>query len=99
MVLHDGDVLLPEDEIIEVGGMKYSMRKVLSEDGWQKYLKANDKVKDAARLCVRIELSQMEIAFKRLHETRKEYNEQKRIQDLQAKERKIIEKLTKLDGG
>lgn len=55
-----------DDEIITVNNTPYSMRKILGEDAWQKYLTMSDKAKQAARLIIRIDLSRMEIGFAKL---------------------------------
>ncbi len=67
-----------QDEIIEVNGTNYSLRKIIEEDGWKTYLKTSDKVRELVRLKVRLDLSAMEIGFARLNKmfnkTNKEVN-------------------------
>jgi len=55
-----------EDELIEVNNTKFSLRKILEDDGWELYCKASEKVKAITKLKVRMDLSAMEIGFARL---------------------------------
>jgi len=64
-----------EDEIIECNGTNYSLRKILGEDGWAKYLNMSDKAQGVARLMVHMDLAQMEIGFARLDEKFKKLKE------------------------
>ena len=52
-----------DDEIIPVNGKDFSIRKILGEDGWEKYTKASDKIKACARIIIMRDLYQMEKAF------------------------------------
>ena len=56
-----------EDEIITVNKQDFSIRKILGEDGWKTYQKTSDKVRDIARLKIRLDLSAMEIGFAKLN--------------------------------
>jgi len=63
--------MMNDDEIIEVNETKYSLRKILEEDGWEKYCKASEKVQAFVRLKVRLDLGAMEIGFARIDEMMK----------------------------
>ncbi len=55
-----------EDEIIRVNEQNFSLRKILEEKGWEIYTKSSEKVKELARLQVKIDLSAMEMGLARL---------------------------------
>ena len=57
-----------EDEIIDVNGTSYSLKKTLGEECWRVYCGVSEKVKSLVRLKVRMDLSAMEIGFARLNE-------------------------------
>jgi len=55
-----------EDVIIRVNKTNFSLRKILKESGWKAYCNSSEKVRDLARLKVRIDLAAMEIGFAKL---------------------------------
>ena len=57
-----------EDEIIEIKNNNYSLRRILGDVGYQKYMNANDKVRSAVKLKVTLDLIQIENTFNRLNE-------------------------------
>ena len=57
-----------KDEIIEMMGDDFSMRKILEEEGWKVYQNASEKVRAITRIVVRNDLRKMQEGFKRLNE-------------------------------
>jgi len=55
-----------KDEIIEMMGDAFSMRKILGEEGWKIYINATEKVKVITNIVVKNDLRKMQEGFKRL---------------------------------
>ena len=56
-----------KDEIIEMMGKKFSMRKILGENGWNIYINSkSEKVKAITKIIVTNDLRKMEEGFYRL---------------------------------
>ena len=55
-----------EDEIMMVNNINFSLRKILKEKGWKTYCKTSEKVRELARLKIRMDLSAMEIEFEKI---------------------------------